>query len=114
LGPDCVHLALEVAGGGGDGDDRILVGNHDAELAVGAVTAEGVMSAAPELKAVALNPIDADFGVSFLVIGYLLAGGLFDPFFRDQSLSLPLSFLQVKLAQLGDVFRAELKAIAAE
>jgi hypothetical protein len=34
-------------------------------------------------------------------------------FFQDQWLAIPISFLQVKLAELGDVLRAELKATAA-
>ena len=52
--PDGIHLALEVAGVGGDGDHGIFVRNHDAELAVGAVTAKSFMRAAPELKAITL------------------------------------------------------------
>src|SRR6266446_840323 len=61
--PDGIHLALEVAGVRRNGDDRIFIGNHDAELAVGAVSAKGIMRATPELKAITLHPIYANFGV---------------------------------------------------
>ena len=37
--PDGIHLALEVAGVGSDGDHRVFIGNHDAELTPGAITA---------------------------------------------------------------------------
>ena len=70
------------------------------------------MGATPELKAVALLPIYPNFGVGFLFVWHLLARGLFDPLLRNQLLAVPLPFLQVKLPELGDVFRAELEAIA--
>src|ERR1035437_3036748 len=112
--PDGIHFTLEVAGIGRDGNHRILVAYHGAELATGTVTAKRIMGATPELKAISLLPINGDLGVGILVIRDLLARGLFDPFFRDQLLALPLSLLQIKLAELRDVFRAKLKAIAAE
>jgi hypothetical protein len=55
--PYRVHLILEFSRVGGDGDDRVFVGYDDAELAVSAVAAEGVVSATPELEAIALAPI---------------------------------------------------------
>src|SRR5260221_2707133 len=69
LVPDGGHLALEVAGVGGDGDDGVLFGNDDAELTAGAVAAKGVMRAAPELEAIALLPVNADLDVGVLVVG---------------------------------------------
>ena len=44
--PDRIQFALHVAGIGRDGDHRILVGNHHAELAGRAVTAKGAVGAA--------------------------------------------------------------------
>jgi hypothetical protein len=49
--PNLVRLRLHVARVGGDGDDRVLFGHHDAELSGGAVAAaEAIVPAAPELK----------------------------------------------------------------
>ncbi len=105
---------MEVAGLGRDGDHHVLIRNHDAQLAAGPVAAKRIVSAAPELKAVALLPIDADLGVGFLLVRHLLGRGLFDPCLRDQLFAIPFAFLQIKLTELGDVFRAKLEAIAAE
>jgi hypothetical protein len=110
--PDGVHLALEVAGVGGVNNHRVLVGNDDAELATRAVAAKGIVGAAPELEAVTLLPVDADFGMRFLIVGNLLAGCLFNPFLRNQLLAVPLSFLQVELAKFGDVFGADSALVA--
>src|SRR5262249_42732746 len=70
--------------------------------------------AAPELKAVALLPIDADLRMRFLLVGDLLARRLVDPLLRDQLLTVPLTSLQVELAELGDILRAELEAETSE
>ena len=66
--PDQVQLALHVAGLGGDGHHGVLLRHDDHELAESAVAAEGVMPAAPELVAVALQPV-------VLVVGPARLGG---------------------------------------
>ena len=50
-----------------------LFGDHDDELTAGAVAAEGAMGTSPELKPIALPPIDADLGVGFFLVRHLLA-----------------------------------------
>jgi len=72
------------------------------------------MRATPELKTITLPPINADLGMGFLVIRDLLTRCLFDPFSRDQLSARPLSLLQVKLAELRDIFRAKLQPITAK
>src|SRR5205823_2412413 len=107
--PDDVEFALHVVGVGGDGDDGILFGNDDAELAVGAVTAEGVVAAAPELEAVALVPI---FG-RVAAIRNLSGSGLFDPRSWNELLASPLAFLQIEQAEFGNIFGADFQTKAA-
>src|SRR4051812_18751510 len=112
--PDGIHLSAKAVRVGSDRDYGILLGNHDAELAGAAVAAKGVVRAAPELEAVTLRPVDADLRVSFLIVWDLLARRLFDPFFWEQLPAIPLSLLKIELAELRDVFRAEIETIAAE
>src|SRR5712671_2329399 len=93
--PDDVEFALHVAGVGGDRDDGVLFGHDDAELAVGAVAAECVVAATPELEAVALIPI---FG-RIAAVGNLFGGGLFDPACGNELFAVPLAFLQIEQAE---------------
>ena len=55
--PDQVQLALHVAGLGSDRHHGVLLRHHDHELPEGTVAAEGIMPAAPELVAIALQPV---------------------------------------------------------
>jgi hypothetical protein len=57
--------------------------------------------------AVALGPVAAHFGVGFLVVGDLLAGGHLDPLFGNDLLAVPFALLEVELAELGDVLGLE-------
>jgi hypothetical protein len=107
--PDDVEFALHVVGLSGDGDDGVFFGDDDAELAVFAIAAKGVVAAAPELEAVALVPI---FG-RVAAVGDLFGGGLLDPRSRNQLFAVPFAFLQIEQAEFGDVFSANFQTKAA-
>src|SRR5258708_6649848 len=85
--PDDIHLALKVVRIGGDCDNGVFVRNYDTKLAPSAVAAVGVVRAAPELKTVALRPINADLRMAFLVVWNLFARSLSNPVLRNQLLA---------------------------
>lgn len=68
------------------------------------------MAASPELEAVALIPI----AVGVASVGGLFGGGEGDPIGGDELFAVPLSFLEVELAEFGDVFGADGESITAE
>src|SRR5207237_5875079 len=100
---------LHIIDAAGDGDDRIMLGHNEAILAKRAIAAIGAVAAAPELIAVALIPIA--FRVA--AVGSLSRCGRLNPRLRHELLALPLSFLQIKLAELRDVFGANAEAKSA-
>src|ERR1022692_3500080 len=108
--PHEVQDALQVSSAAGDGHHRILFGHDDAKLSEGSVPAITSMTAAPELITVTLLPVARRVAA----IGSLAGGGRLDPCGRDQLLTVPFAFLQVKLAQAGDVFGPDVQSRAAE
>ena len=52
--------------------------------------------------------------MSFLVVWNLLARRPLHPVLRNQLFAVPFALLQIELAKLGDVFRAQLQPVAAE
>ena len=93
----------------GDGDHRVLLGQHDAVLAERPVAAVGPVPAPPELVAVALVPV----ALRVAAVGRLPGGGRLDPRRGHELLALPLALLQVELAELGDVLGADAQPVAA-
>src|SRR5581483_9071099 len=98
--PDEIYFALHVAGFGVDGDDGVLFGQDDGELAEGAVAAEAVMAAAPELVAIALVPIAGllEFFEIAARAGTLLdleGGGLVDPGGGNDLAVVPTALAQI-------------------
>ena len=113
LFPNEVEFGLHLAGLRGDGNDGVVLGDHEADLAVATITTEAVVLAAPELKAVALLPIGR-FAAGRFGIVHVLRGGFCDPFFGEQLLPVPFAALQVELAKLRDVLRADMQAVSTE
>ena len=107
--PDDVHDGLHILDAAGDGDDGVVLGEDDAVLAEGAVAAVGVVAAAPELVSVALVPIAGGAAA----VGGLAGGGGGDPGFGEKLFAIPVSFFEIKLAEFGDVFGADVQAEAA-
>jgi hypothetical protein len=79
-----INADLHVFGSAGDGDDSILGGHDDAELAKRSIASITTMAAAPELVTVALLPI----AVRIAAVGGLAGGGHLDPGSRDQELAI--------------------------
>src|SRR5205823_2347037 len=102
LVPNHVENRLHVSYTARDGDYRVLLGEHNAELAERSISAIGIVAATPKLVAVALVPVA--FGIA--AVGRLSAGGCIYPRLRHELLSLPLALLQIELAKAGDVFGA--------
>ena len=102
LVPDDIEDALEIADATGGSHNQLAGGVDDAELPEGAIAAEGMVPATPELEAVALFPV----GFLVHVIADLFAGSHGDPFGGDDLLALPLALLEVQLAEFGNVFGA--------
>ena len=111
--PHEVEFTLHLAGLCGDGDDSVVLRDHEADLTVAAVATEAVVLAAPELKAIALLPVRR-FATGRFGIVHVLRGGFCDPFFREQRLPVPVAALQVELTKFRDVLRADVQAISAE
>ena len=91
---------------GGNGHHGVLFGDHYDELTIRAVRAEGVVTAAPHLIAIALDPVA--FGLClFTGVGLLQdlgAGGFGDPFLGKELLAVPFALLKHELTQFGHVF----------
>src|SRR5438132_1610470 len=97
--PDQIEDGLQIPNTTGDGDVRIFVRQDEAELTKGAVAAIAIMLATPKLIAIALLPIDVGAGV----IARLFGGRRSYPFAGDQLLALPISLLQIELAEVGNI-----------
>src|SRR5262249_35320820 len=81
-----------------DRNHGVLLWNHDAVLAEGAVAAKRVVAAAPELVAVALVPV-ASRGRP---VRGLSSSRFFDPSSGNKLLPVPSTLLQVQLSKSGD------------
>ena len=107
--PDQVQHLLHVAEAGGDGDDHILIGHHDAVLAERAIAAIRIVTAAPELVAVSLRPVD----VFIFRIVAVHARRFGHPFAGNDLLLIPDAALQIQLAEMGDVLGRDVQTPAA-
>jgi hypothetical protein len=109
LVPNHVQHGLHVFDATGDRHHRVLLWHNEAILSERAVTAIGVVPAAPELETVTLVPI----AIRIAAVGRLLCRGHRHPFRREQWFAVPAAALQVKLAELRDVLRAHAQAVTA-
>jgi hypothetical protein len=114
--PHEIELALHVFVLARHHDHRVLLRQNDGELSEGTITTIRGALAAPELVAVALQPVVLRFRTVRLVTARLLdvkLRRLVDPLCRQQLLVVPFSFLQQELAKLGKPFRLDAQAPAA-
>ena len=111
--PDQVDLALHIANVCGSDDHGILLGHEDDVLTVRSVGTHAVVTAAPHLIAVALQPVAilhlhrlCHFLGGFACGAALdvLRGSVLNPAGGQELLALPLSLLQQELAHLGQIF----------
>ena len=114
--PHEIELALHVFVLARHDDDGVLLRQNDGVLAEGAIAAEGGALAAPELVAIALQPVVLRFwAVWFIAAGLLdvFARGFLDPRDGQKLLALPLAFLQQELAKLREAFALNAESPAA-
>src|SRR5699024_5247214 len=83
----------------GHREDQVVLRKNDAELSERAVTAVAV-ACHPELEAVALLPV----GCRIRARRYVRSRCLIDPRGGKELATVPLAFVQVELAELGDGF----------
>src|SRR5262249_52061282 len=98
----------EVPHTGGDGDDGVLVWGHDAVLPERPVAPVGPVPAPPELVPVPLVPV----APRVTPVGRLPGRRGPDPPPRHPLPALPLPFLEVELAELGDVLGPDAQTVA--
>ena len=103
--PNQVQGGLHFLHSTGDGYNRVQARHYDTELAKSTITPVHPMPAAPELVAISLRPILVRAAVCNMPGSRLL-----NPGSRQDLLALPGAFLQVKLSQAGDIFRADAQA----
>ena len=106
--PEQVEHLLHVADATGDGDDRLLLGQHHAVLTERSIAAVRPVSAPPELVPVALVPIAGRVAA----IGGLAGGRFVNEGGGNQLPTAPFAPLQVELPKGGDVFSPDAQAIA--
>ena len=108
------HDDADVVGAGGHRQDGVELGHDDAELAERTVAA--VRRCGGTARTGSRSPAASRSRSWSGIPGRwdLLARRLLDPFLRDQLLAVPFALLQVELAELGEVFGAEVEAAAAE
>ena len=87
-----------------------LIGFNQEYRAERAIAAEAVVPGSPELIPVALVPVTG----RVTAIRHLERGCRFDPLGRQQLSAIPLSFLQIELAELCDVFGLQTQTIATD
>ena len=110
IGPDVVQNLLHISYEAGQDQNGVLLREGDHVLTVCPVKAEAAMLAAPDLIAVALLPVGAVAGGGVI---NLSRGCLPDPFLRKNAFSIENAVVQIKKAQLGDVFRTDVDSPAA-
>ena len=98
-----VEDSLIVVAVGVDRDDDILIGHDDAELRVHSVAAIDVVSASPELVAVALRPV----AIRIVAVRNVFRRRVFNPFFGQNLFPVPFSLLEIELSEFRDIFRLE-------
>src|SRR5688572_11076363 len=101
--PDEVHEGLHVGGAAGDGEDHVVFGEDETELAEGAIGAKAGGFVAPELIAVAVIPI----AVGAAAGGRLAGAGGGGPRFGEKTVAVPVSFLEIEEAEFREVFGAD-------
>jgi hypothetical protein len=95
--PDEIKLALHVFVLARHHDHRVLLWQNDGELAKRTIASERGALAAPELVAVALQPVVLRLRAVFFVLARLLdvkACGFLDPRGGKKLLAIPLPLLQ--------------------
>ena len=111
--PDQVDLALHIANVGGGDDHGIFLGHEDDVLTVCSVGTHAVVTAAPHLITVALQPVAILHlhCLCHILGGFacgaaldVLGGSILNPAGWQELLALPLSLLQQELAHLGQIF----------
>src|SRR5204862_2359900 len=108
--PNHVQYSLHIFDTAGDRHHRVLLRHHQAILPERAVATKSIVTAAPELKTVALIPI----ALRIAAVRGLLRRGHRHPFGREQLFAIPTALLQVKLAELRDVLRTHAQPVTAQ
>ena len=101
--PDEVENVPDLRRARGNGDDGVLLGHDEGELAAGAGGPIGPVAVTPELVSVSLVP----GAVGIAAVGGLPAGGLLHPLGGQQLFALPLAPLQIQLPEAGDRLRRD-------
>src|SRR5579884_590802 len=108
--PDCIQNTLHIVRSARHGKNCIVLRHDNAKLPKRTISAIDIMSAAPELEAIALIPIV----VGIVSIGYMLSGGLFYPRFRHDSLPVPYPTLQIELTKFREIHRSQSQSSPAQ
>ena len=120
--PNQIEFTLQIPDIRSNGNNGILIGNHDDILSSGSISTETARSATPHLIAIALHPVTGLFShtlrLGFFHTGarinalHLLLRHFSHPFSWNQLTAIPLSFLEEQLSHLGQIFGLQIETPA--